>query len=145
MNPNETPATELRAWAKGIYPTEAATELLIRAGFAQAGRPWVFACDDPSMYGIDFQAIPDNIGYASGGERRLLTIAAAIGSSQVTVNLSDALPGLDRFYMGLVLAAVSHAAGTHEGRPTIVDPETRTFSFGEPYTAMYPWPKEEQK
>ena len=141
MKPNETPATELRAWAKGMYPLEAATELLIRGGFAQAGRPWVFECDDPAFYGIDFQSIPDNIGGASGGERRFLTIAAAIGSSEVTVNLSDALPGLDRFYMGLVLAAVAHASGTHEGSsPVFSDDGERIVAF-ERHTTLYAWPE----
>jgi hypothetical protein len=29
----------LREWAHGVYPGEAATELLIRAGFARPGDP----------------------------------------------------------------------------------------------------------
>lgn len=31
----------LRAWARGIYPTEAATELLIRTGMVSTGDSWV--------------------------------------------------------------------------------------------------------
>lgn len=142
MNPNETPAEGLRAWAKGIYPLEAATELLIRAGYAQAGRPWVKSEDD-DWYWIEFEAIPENVGYMSGGERRLLMLAASIGSGNVTVSLSENLTGVDRNMITLVLAAVAHAAGTHEGRPAIIDRETHTFSFGEPYAALYPWPEEQ--
>jgi len=36
---------QLRAWARGLYTTEAATELLIRAhhgAFAHPSRPWIF-------------------------------------------------------------------------------------------------------
>lgn len=37
-------ADALRAWAKGIYPTEAGVELLIRSGRAvYDGAPWIFA------------------------------------------------------------------------------------------------------
>jgi len=104
----------LRAWARGSYPLEAATELLIRAfdgRFVQPGWPWMH----PTAGGqwIDFAAIPEQAGGLSGGEQRLLRIAASIGSPDVTVNLGDCLTGVDRPTLELVLAAVAHAAGSH--------------------------------
>jgi len=39
-----THADDLRAWARGMYTTEAATELLLRAfggKFAAPGNPWI--------------------------------------------------------------------------------------------------------
>jgi hypothetical protein len=56
------------------------------------------------------------IGGYSGGEQRLLMIAASLGADQevpVTISLEDELPGLDREYAQLVLAAIAHAAGFH--------------------------------
>lgn len=67
----------LREWARGMTTTAAATELLIRAGFAKAGSPWVHIESDPAW--IDFASIPDLIGGLSGGQQRLLRIAASIG------------------------------------------------------------------
>ena len=137
-------APGLRAWAKGLYPTEAAVELLIRTNKHRAGQPWIFKCDDTwedraDWYGVDFERIPDNIGWASGGERRILLIAASLGSGQVNVNLNDALPGMDREHVRLVLAAMAHANGSHEGREFIVEGDT--FRLGDPYEALYPWPE----
>ncbi|WP_336624966.1 MULTISPECIES: ATP-binding cassette domain-containing protein [unclassified Microbacterium] len=131
---------ELRAWARGLLPLEAATELLIRAGWAGPGRGWVHR-DDSGRGWINFSEIPDMIGGYSGGEQRLLMIAASLGADQdapVTISLPDELPGLDREHAELVLAAIAHAAGFHEpgrtiemvhGAPRIVDVD-----------ALYTWP-----
>ena len=113
--PNIAAHEQLRAWAKGNYPLEAATELLIRAfdgRFVEAGWPWIH----PTKHGqwIDFATIPVQIGSLSGGEQRLLRIAASIGSSKTSVNLGDCVNGLDRPRLQLVLAAVARAAGSHE-------------------------------
>lgn len=56
---------ELRAWAKGLLPLEAATELLIRTGWAGPERRWVHRADDGRVYVI-FSEIPDMIGGYSG-------------------------------------------------------------------------------
>lgn len=136
----------LRGWAKGVYPLEAATELLIRSGFADPSLPWVFRCDtdsDPERahwHGIDFERIPELLGGMSGGERRFLLIAASIGSGSVEVNLHESFSGLDRDRVDLILAALAHAAGTHEGRLVVVDGDAGTLSFGEAYESLHPWP-----
>ena len=76
---------QLRRWARGMYTTEAATELLIRAHkstFASIHRPWIKPGDHG--YWIDFPAITEHLGGMSGGEQRLLRIAASIGSDEAT-------------------------------------------------------------
>jgi hypothetical protein len=107
----------LRTWARGSYPLEAATELLIRAfrgRFTEPGWPWVMS-DDGCRW-IDFDAIDDDtVGALSGGERRLLMIAGSLGSTENrAVNLSQVLPGLDRTNLALVVAAIAHAGDSHE-------------------------------
>ena len=106
---------QLRAWAKGIYGMEAATELLIRGfdgRFADPSCPWIHPTT--SGHWVDFESIPELSGALSGGEQRFLKIAAALDDGEVTVNLGRALAGLDRRHVHLVLAAVAHAAGTHQ-------------------------------
>ena len=82
---------QLRQWARGMYTTEAATELLIRARngtFASIDRPWIKPGDHG--YWIDFPAITEHLDALSGGEQRLLRIAASIGSDEATpVRLGD--------------------------------------------------------
>lgn len=117
---------QLRAWAKGMYPSEAATELLIRyqgGRFARPGNPWVrrqtaWGSDgvmDGPGYWIDFEVLadPSNYGYASGGERRTLLVAAAIGH-RAKLDLGDVMCGVGRNGRELILAALSHAGGSHE-------------------------------
>jgi len=114
---------QLRAWARGRYPLEAATELLIRGfdgRFAEPGCPWMH----PTVHGqwIDFATIPAQITGLSGGEQRLLRIAASMGADDAAVNLGDCLTGLDRPTLHLVLAAVAHAAGGHQHREVTTNP-----------------------
>ena len=76
----------LRDWAAGDLALEAATELMITAShgrFVQPEWPWMH----PTAHGqwIDFSTIPVQIGALSGGEQRLLRIAASIGSPDTTV------------------------------------------------------------
>ena len=47
---------------------------------------------------------------ASGGERRMLLLAASIAGG-TPVSLNEALPGIDRRNASLVVRAVAHAAG----------------------------------
>jgi hypothetical protein len=101
---------QLRGWARGVPALEAATELLIRGGWAQPSRPWVHRFDGRAGHWVAFDAIPDHIGGLSGGQRRYLRIAASLGAG-VPVDLDDALSTLDRRSVDLVLAAVAHAAG----------------------------------
>ena len=115
---------QLRAWAAGDLALEAATELMITAShgrFVQPEWPWMH----PTTHGqwIDFSTIPVQIGPLSGGEQRLLRIAASIGSPDTTVNLHDCL-ALDRTSLQLVLKAVAHACG-HPNCKIIISPDGR--------------------
>lgn len=134
---------DLRAWAKGSYPQEAATELLIRAfggRFTGTGYGWMGRRDDGAPW-VDFDAIPDNLGGLSGGERRFLLLTAALGGG-TEVNLGSLL-SLDRDLLDLVLAAIAHAAGSHEGVVVTEHPDGRA-SFDRVGT-LYPWPAEARK
>ena len=52
----------------------------------------------------------------SGGEQRILTLAASIAAGTPAC-LRDALPGLDNRNLELLVTAVRHAAGHPPGRP----------------------------
>jgi hypothetical protein len=114
----------LRAWAKGLYPLEAAVELLVRTSdgrFANPGYPWIQPCDQPGWWWLDHQAITDDTLCAlSGGEQRILRIVASLAGG-TPVNLYADLPGLDRDRMSLVLAAMAHANGSHEHADIHID------------------------
>lgn len=127
MNVNE----DLRAWARGMYTTEAAAELLIRVfngRFADSQNPWIQLDDDHRDPGhwVDFASIPEHVTGFSSGEQRILRIVASIGSTEVDINLSDDLSGLDRSALRLVLAAIAHAAGSHEHSDMIIDHDNGT-------------------
>lgn len=71
-------ASDLRAWAKGAYSSEAAIELLLRSfggRFAGKGQPWVH--DDEDGAWVDFNAILASLG------------------SGIPVDLSEAISSLD--------------------------------------------------
>jgi hypothetical protein len=107
----------LRAWARGAYAEEAAVELLARAfggRFASAGWPWVRPCDRNGWFWLDPEAIWVGSRMLSGGERRLLSVVAALVGGQPLADLGGTLAGLDRRNLELVLAAFAHAAGSHE-------------------------------
>lgn len=122
-----------------MLPVEAATELLIRTGWAGLNRSWVM-WDGSGACWIDFDLIPSRIGVFSGGEQRLLRLAASIGGTAGVV-VGDEVVGLDRGTTRLVLAAIAHAAGAHkpgrsvefadDGTPHVVNVE-----------ALYSWPDE---
>jgi hypothetical protein len=112
----------LRACARGLYPLEAGTSLLIDCG------SWLHRDDFASRFistgtsisdalllaAIDWEAAVTALHAgklpASGGERRMLLLAASIAAG-TPVNLNDALPGIDRRNAGLVVSAAAHAAG----------------------------------
>jgi hypothetical protein len=130
---------ELRAWAKGSYPAEAAVELLLRAfngRFAGSGHAWV-RTDDRGRHWIDFEAVPEHIGGLSGGEKRFLGLVASMGGTEPVV-LGDVLSGLDRDVVDLILAAVAHSTGSHEG--VVITHHDDTVSMSRP-GSLYPWPE----
>lgn len=143
-----THTDDLRAWARGMYPTEAATELLLKAfggKFAAPGNPWVHTSTEPEGPGqvrawIDFAAIPEEAGPLSGGERRFLMLAASL-AEDVPVVLGDLVSGLDRENLDLVLAAIAHAGGSHQ-HSDIRSNEDGSMSLGKGYLdSLHPWPR----
>lgn len=135
----------LRAWAKGLYPLEAAVELLVGfAGgrFATPGHPWIQPSDQPGRWWLDPSRISDDtIGALSGGEQRVLRIVSSLAGGE-PVDLSRNLPGLDRPTIGLVLAAVAHAAGTHEHSDIRIDHERGVSVLHALLPSLHPWPIE---
>ena len=129
----------LRQWAHGMYTTEAATELLIRASIGTLvaiDRPWI----KPTNHGywIDFGVITQHLGALSGGEQRLLRIAASIGSDDAPpIRLGEAMTGLDRPTLQLVLAAVAHAGGSHDQTDLVVDRDGLATITKQP--SLHPW------
>ncbi len=133
-----TTADALRAWAKGIYPSEAGVELLIRSGRAvYDGAPWITR--DGDMAWIDVDALLRETGAWSGGERRLVRIAASLLGGPA-VDLSEDVPGLDRANADLVLAAIAHANGSHEHSGVDYDDNGQPTGFSARPT-LYPWPE----
>jgi len=106
-----TSANDLRAWARGLRPLEAAVELIATAcgGVLLAG-PWTRSDEHGRIY-FDVEVAAAEGGYLSGGERRVLKIAMSLASDQNPVDLSDAVTGLDREGTQAVLAAIAHASG----------------------------------
>ena len=116
--------TALRACAAGLYPDEAGAELLIShggflqrrdfAGFVHTGTS--FSDGETPMAQIDWQAaisaLHDGCLPVSGGERRILQLAASIAAG-FPVSLRDTIPGLDNRNLHLVITAIQHAAGQH--------------------------------
>lgn len=133
----------LRAWAKGMYTTEAAAELLIRACNGRLLRgPWIRTDQaEPGIVWLDTDRAGD-AAYLSGGELRVLRIAASLASSQFPVSLSDEIPGLGRGDLELVLAAVAHAGGSHEHSDVRIDAEAGVFENRGQLPSLRPWPVE---
>lgn len=104
----------LRAWARGLYPLEAATELLIRTGFARPRDPWVQRTPsggtDPDDIWIDFASMPEHAGAMSSGERRLLMFAASLSDAidAPKIGLGDVV-SVDERWLDLMTDAIAHA------------------------------------
>ena len=134
----------LRSWAKGLYPLEAAIELLVRTSdgrFANPGYPWIQPCDRPGWWWLDHEAITDdNLARLSGGEQRILRIVASLAGG-TPVNLYADLPGLDREHMQLVLAAMAHANGSHEHADLHIDHQRGGAVLDGRLLSLHPWPE----
>ena len=122
MNPRQL-SDALQACARGLHPLEAGTSLLTGCG------SWLHREDFTSRFITTGPSISDGVTLlasidweaavtalhagelpASGGERRMLLLAASIAGG-TPVSLNDALPGIDRRNASLVVSAVAHAAG----------------------------------
>lgn len=113
----------LRAAAEGLHPDEAAVGLIISHGvylgrddFTRHVSIEASISDGTPMAWIDWEAVISALDNgqlpSSGGEKRILRIAASLAIGQ-PVNLRDAIPGLDQRNAGLIVTAVRHAAGQH--------------------------------
>lgn len=153
-------AQDLREWAKGIYTIEAAVELLIRfqsGRFVAEGEPWIVVPREErrgnmrSGYWLDVdQLTVETTAALSGGERRVLALAASLAGG-APIDLSDAVSGLDRETLDLVLAAIAHAGGSHEHRvmgtrtfrnTQTGEPVEREWPSDEAMGSLHPWPTE---
>jgi hypothetical protein len=122
----------LRA-AVGDYAAEAAVLLLADSGHwlprLQAAGLVSIALDGDAVDGGPWAAVlwGDLDGAlragrisGTGGERRLLRAAASLAEGQ-PVDLADLTAGLDREELTLLLAALAHAAGSHEHHDVVRD------------------------
>ena len=110
----------LFACARGIRHHEAGTSLLIGCGSWLhrddfAGRfITTSASGGTALAATDWEAAIAALHAgdlpASGGERRMLLLAASIAGG-IPVSLSDTLTGIDHRNASLVVSAVAHAAG----------------------------------
>ena len=111
----------LRAAAAGIHSDEAAAGLIISHGtflarndFTKHIETAVGISDGTSMAWIDWDAVIAALDGgrlpASGGERRIVRIAASLAAGH-PVSLRDAIPGLDPRNLDLVTTAIRRAAG----------------------------------
>ena len=117
----------LRARAAGLDPDTAGTELLIRHGgilprddFASFVHTGTSISDGTTLMAwIDWDAALHALHHGqlpvSGGERRILQLAASIAEG-FPVCLRDTLPGLDNRNLKLLVTAIRHAAGHPPGR-----------------------------
>ncbi|MBV9206229.1 MAG: hypothetical protein JO037_12725 [Actinobacteria bacterium] len=114
-------------WAKGLFSTEAAVELLIGYGSwlyredfleiaVESGRE---IADGAVMAAVDWEAAVAALEAGrlpcSGGEGKILRLAASIAAG-VPVDLGSALSGLDQRNIAGVAGAVLHAAGHRDPR-----------------------------
>lgn len=138
---NDISHAALRGWARGSHSDEAGVELLVRAfngRFTGACYPWIRMGDHRGRW-LEWDAVnEDTIGALSSGEQWLLTLAASIGGGR-PVNLADALSGLDRSLLQLVLAAIAHAAGSHEHSEVTFD-DTGAPLAVDLLPPLYLWP-----
>lgn len=131
----------LRAWARGAYAEEAGVELLVRAfggRFAQQGCPWIRPCERAGWFWVDTEAITSSSDGLSGGERRVLAVVASLIGSDPLESFDWLLAGLDRDNLTLVLAALSHAGGSHQHTDLIQTGDGVSFTR---LPALVEWPK----
>ena len=131
LEPDEL-APMLRAWAKGLYTTEAAVELLIAHDHWLRRRDFLgrctWACTDGwlggetvPMAGIDWDTVAaatslsNQNGLAgSSSEVQVLQLAASLAGATMQDSLLGLLAGLDQANTRFVLQAIAHRQGWHE-------------------------------
>lgn len=136
-------AVGLREWARGMYATEAAVELLLRSfhgRFADAGQPWIR--HRPGGFWLDCDALREFSGALSGGEQRVLAVVRALACDEPLADLSFVLSGVDRDNLALILAAFSHASGSHEHSDVLRDGATAQLYRPGP---VFAWPTDPEE
>lgn len=127
--PDEPALTDaLRACADGFCPAEAAAEFLIshaswlcrddfRDGFVETGTS--ITDDTTPMAMIDWAAaitaLDNGALPASGGERRVLRLAASLADG-IPADLCDAFTGMDTDNVDRAVRAMLHASGRRQRR-----------------------------
>jgi hypothetical protein len=121
-------AAAMRAYACGIYPAEAATELLIHTAWLRRGDFHTHiaisreAVTDTELAYLDWRAATTALDAGdlpcSGSDARLLRLAASLADG-ISVDLREALSNLDDHSISLVIQAGLHATGD---RPITMDP-----------------------
>lgn len=149
LDPVDVENALLRA-ALGDYSDEAAILLLITSGhwLPQLQRTGLITLDG----NVDGEGLwahiawPDldgalRIGTITGNssQRGVLHTAASIADGH-PVDLGDLAAGLDRYALTLVLAAIGHAAGSHEHPRPGRDPDGVPHLGGWP-PPLVPWPR----
>jgi hypothetical protein len=140
----------LRA-AVGDYAVEAAVLLLADSGHwlprlqsaglitialdgdAADGGPWAAV-----QWGDLDHALRAGVVTGSPGQLRLLRAAASLADGQ-PIDLADLTAGVDRPELTLLLAALAHAAGSHEHRDVVRDEDGAPHA-GPPLGPVVPWP-----
>jgi hypothetical protein len=121
-------APMLRAWANGLFASEAAVELLIAHDVWPRRRDFLFtlvdAIDDGwgprgtvvPMASIDWDRVEAFLVsvQASRSEMSVLRLAASLAGATVSRPLHDSTAGLDETNITLVLNAIAHRCGWHE-------------------------------
>ena len=126
MNPDPLPAA-LRASAVGLLALEAAVNLLI------GHRYWLTRTDFTGKFVDTFPSLTGNTPMAavcwpeaitaldrgqlsgSGSENRILRLAASLANG-ISVDLQNAVSGLDDTNLDHVITAIRHAAGRPPGQ-----------------------------
>ena len=107
--PLDTLTARLRDNARGIYTTEAATELLIVHGRWFERSDFLTTCIDSDAW-IGWDHVPDFLATApcSSSEARILALAAELAGTCTHRPLGDLLTGLDDRNTQLVLMTIRH-------------------------------------
>lgn len=115
MSTPDDRAGALREWARGDLALEAAVELLATVlGGRLLDGPWVRRNGAGGVW-FDPDVAAAEAGVLSGGERRVLALAASLASDVHPVDLGDAIAGIDPDVLDAVLRALGHAGGHRAG------------------------------
>ena len=130
--------TGLRDWANRSRPLAASTELLIRAGLADPGFPWIQFHSVSRRPWINFEWLLEIADRYCDRERQLLRIAASLVGDFAIV-LGDELSDLDGDALDLVFAAIAHAVGW-SSLAHALEPGIDELYPGPRSVVLYPWP-----